>query len=53
MGSESSKRNIVVDKVSEDDSDSYNLIKIHAPTANLGVIIFCGLVGVVGFYRLY
>ena len=53
MGSESSKRNIVADKVSEDDSESYNLINIHAPTANLGVIIICGLVGVVGFYRLY
>ena len=53
MGSESSKRNIVADKVSEDDSESYNLINIHAPTANLGVVIICGLVGVVGFYRLY
>ena len=53
MGSGSSKRNIVADKVSEDDSESYNLINIHTPTANLGVMIICGLVGVLGIYRLY
>ena len=53
MGSKSSKRNIVADKVTEDDSDSYNFINIHAPTTNLGIVIICGLVGVVGFYRLY
>ena len=53
MGSGSSKRNIVADKVSEDDSESYNLINIHAPTANLGVMIICGLVAVLGIYRLY
>ena len=53
MGSLSSKRNIVADKVSEDDSENYNLINIHAPTANLGVMIICSLVGVLGIYKLY
>ena len=53
MGSGSSKHNIVADKVSEDYSESINLINIHAPTANLGVMIICGLVGVLGIYRLY
>ena len=48
MGSASSKRNIVADKFSEDDLASYNLINIHAPTANLGVMVICGLVGVLG-----
>ena len=46
MGSVSSKHNIVADKVSEDDSESYSLIDIHAPTANLSVMIIFGLVGV-------
>ena len=53
MGSESSKRNIIADKVAEDESESYNLINIHGPTAKLGIVIICGLVGVVEFYRLY
>ena len=53
MGSLSSKRNIVADKVSEDDSENYNLINLPAPTANLGVRIICGLVGVLGIYKLY
>ena len=53
MGSLTSKRNIVADKVSEDDSENYNLINIHAPTANLGVMIIFGLVGMLGVYKLY
>ena len=37
----------------EDDSESYNLINIHTPTANIGITVFCCLVGVVCLFRLY
>ena len=53
MGSKTSKRNIVTDNMTEDDSESYNLVNIHAPTANLGISITFGLVVAVGLYRLY
>ena len=53
MGSQTSKRNIVADSLTKDDSESYNLVNIHAPTANIGISIICGLVGAVGLYRLY
>ena len=47
MGSQSSKKNVVTD-MTEHDSESYNLINIHAPTANLGFSLVLGLVVVVG-----
>ena len=53
MGSQTSKRNIVADSLTEDDSESYNLVNIQAPTANLGISIIFGLVVAVGLYRLY
>ena len=53
MGAKSSKKNIVADTMVEDDSESYNLINIHTPTANIGISVFCCLVGVVCLYRLY
>ena len=53
MGSQSSKKNVVTDSMTEDDSGSYNLINIHAPTANLGFSLVLGLVVVVGLYRVY
>ena len=53
MGSQASNKNIVADTMSEDDSESYNYINIHAPTANLGISIIFGLVVAVGLYRLY
>ena len=53
MGSQTSKRNTVADSLTEDDSESYNLVNIHAPTANLGISIIFGLVVAVGLYRLY
>ena len=48
MGSQTSKKNIVADTMTEDDS-----VNIHAPTANLGISITFGLVVAVGLYRLY
>ena len=39
--------------MTEDDSESYNLVNIHAPTANLGFSIVVGLVLAMGLYRLY
>ena len=53
MGSQTSKKNIVTDNMTEDDSESYNLVNIHAPTANLGFSIVVGLVLAMGLYRLY
>ena len=53
MGAKSSKKNIVADTMVEDDSESYNLINIHTPTAGMGISILCVLVGVVCVYRLY
>ena len=53
MGAKSFKKNIVADTMVEDDSESYNLINIHTPTANIGISVFCCLVGVVCLYRLY
>ena len=53
MGSQTSKKNIVTDDMTEDDSESYNLVNIHAPTANLGISILCGLVVALGLDRLY
>ena len=53
MGAKSSKKNIVADTMVEDDSESYNLINIHTPTANIGITVFCCLVGVVCLFRLY
>ena len=53
MGSQTSKKNIVADSMTEDDSESYNLVNIHAPTANLGISIIFGFVVAVGLYRLY
>ena len=52
MGGKSSK-NVVADTVSEDDSQSYNLINVHTPTANMGITVFFCLVGVVLLVRLY
>ena len=52
MGAKTSK-NIVADTMSEDDSQSYNLINVHTPTANMGVTVFFCLVGVVLLVRLY
>ena len=52
MGSQTSKKNIVTDSMTEDDSESYNLVNIHAPTANLGISIVFGLVVAIGLYRL-
>ena len=52
MGAKSSK-NIVSDTMTEDDSQSYNLINIHTPTANIGITVFFCLVGVVCLVRLY
>ena len=49
----SSKKNIVADTMVEDDSESYNLINIHTPTANIGLTVFICLVGVVCLFRLY
>ena len=37
MGAQTSKKNIVTDSMTEDDSESYNLINIHTPTANIGI----------------
>ena len=48
-----SKRNIVTDSMTEENSESYNLINVHAPTANLGFSLVLGLVVIVGLYRLY
>ena len=53
MGAKSSKKNIVADTMVEDDSESYNLINIHTPTANIGLTVFICLVGVVCLFRLY
>ena len=53
MGAKSSKKNIVTDSMVEDDSESYNLVNIHAPTANLGFSIVGGLVLAMGLYKLY
>ena len=53
MGAKSSKKNIVADTMVEDDSESYNLINIHTPNANIGITVFCCLVGVVCLFRLY
>ena len=53
MGASSSKKNIVADSMTEDDSESYNLINIHAPTASIGISIVCCLGLVVCLYRLY
>ena len=53
MGSQTSKKNVVTDNMTEDDSESYNLINIHAPTANLGFSLALGLVVAVGLYRFY
>ena len=39
--------------MTEDDSESYNLVNIHAPTANLEISIVFGLVVAIGLYRLY
>ena len=52
MGAKTSK-NIVSDTMTEDDSQSYNLINIHTPTANIGITVFFCLVGVVFLVRLY
>ena len=52
MGAKTSK-NIVSDTMTEDDSQSYNLINIHTPTANIGITVFFCLVGVVCLVRLY
>ena len=52
MGAKTSK-NVVADTVSEDDSQSYNLINVHTPTANMGITVFFCLVGVVLLVRLY
>ena len=52
MGAKTSK-NIVSDTMTEDDSQSYNLINVHTPTANMGVTVFFCLVGVVLLVRLY
>ena len=49
----SSKKNVVADTMVEDDSESYNLINIHTPTANIGLTVFFCLVGVVCLFRLY
>ena len=53
MGAQSSKKNIVTDSMTEDDSESYNLINIHTPTANIGISVICCMVLVVCLYRLY
>ena len=53
MGASTSKKNIVADSMVEDDSESYNLINIHAPTAGIGISIVCCLGLVVCLYRLY
>ena len=53
MGPNLSKKNIVADSMVEDDSESYNLVNIHAPTANLGFSIVGGLVLAMGLYKLY
>ena len=53
MGAKSSKKNIVADTMVEDDSESYNLINIYTPTANIGISVICCLVGVVCLYQLY
>ena len=53
MGSQSSKKNIVTDSMTEDDSESDNFINVHAPTTNLGFSLVLGLVVIVGLYRLY
>ena len=39
--------------MTEDDTESYNLINVHAPTANLGFSLVLGLVAMVGLCRLY
>ena len=39
--------------MTEDDSESYNLVNIHAPTANLGFSIVVGLVMAMGLYKMY
>ena len=52
MGGKSSK-NVVADTVSEDESQSYNLINVHTPTASMGITVFFCLVGVVLLVRLY
>ena len=53
MGAQSSKKNVVADTMVEDDSQSYNLINIHTPTASIGITVFFCLVGVVCLFRLY
>ena len=53
MGAKSSKKNVVADTMIEDDSESYNLINIHTPTASIGITVFFCLVGVVCLFRLY
>ena len=53
MGAKSSKKNIVADTMVEDDSESYNLINIHTPTANIGITVFCVVIGVVCLFRVY
>ena len=52
MGAKTSK-NIVSDTMTEDDSQSYNLINIHTLTAKIGITVFFCLVGVVLMVRLY
>ena len=39
--------------MNEYDSELYNLVNIHTPTANLGSSIVCGLVLTLGLYKLY
>ena len=53
MGSQTCKKIIVADTMTKDDWESYNLVNIHAPTANIGISIIFGLVVAVGLYRLY
>ena len=53
MGSQTSKKNNVTDSMTEDDSESYKLVNIHTPTADLGFYIVVVVVIAMGLYTFY
>ena len=53
MGTSSSKENVVTENMVQDESESFNEVNIHSPTANLGFSIAFGLVAVCVGYKVY
>ena len=53
MGPQSSKENVVTENMIQDESESFNVVNIHSPTANLGLSVLFGLVAVYIVFKLY